>query len=164
MFRVKPMATLGLIFFTVLIQKSEKQWKGLSDCVQNCPQVIRLSHWASPLGKVWWPSGIPEDKFFQTTTVDFPLFIPDTWHSTVPLSHTSNYSLHPPCLATIHTPIPTPVHLPTHTPSHRTAQLHLHTHLNTHTPTHLPLHTPTHFPSHHPTHHSLETPDQYIGI
>ena len=59
MFRFKPRATLGLIFFTVLIQKSEKQWKVLSGCLKNLP------------------SGIPEGKFFQTTTADFPLFIPD---------------------------------------------------------------------------------------
>ena len=30
MLRHKPRSTLGLIFFTVLIQKSEKQWKVLS--------------------------------------------------------------------------------------------------------------------------------------
>ena len=59
MFRVKPRATLDLIFFTVLIQNSEKQWKVLSGCLKNLP------------------SGIPQGKFFQTTTADFPLFIPD---------------------------------------------------------------------------------------
>ena len=35
MFRVKPMVTQGLIFFTVLIQKSEKQWKVLNGCLKN---------------------------------------------------------------------------------------------------------------------------------
>ena len=57
MFRVEPRATLGLIFFTVLILKSEKQWKVLSGCLKNLP------------------SGISQGKFFQTTTADFPLFI-----------------------------------------------------------------------------------------
>ena len=38
MFRVKPRANLGLdIFFTVLILKSEKQWKVLSVCLKNLP-------------------------------------------------------------------------------------------------------------------------------
>ena len=50
MFRVKPRVTLGLMFFTVLIQKSEKQWKVFSGCLKNLPS--------------------------QTTTVDFPLFKP----------------------------------------------------------------------------------------
>ena len=40
MFRFKPRATLGLIFFTVLIQKSEKQWKVLSGCLKNLPSGI----------------------------------------------------------------------------------------------------------------------------
>ena len=35
MFRVKPRATLGLIFFTVLIQNSDKQWKVLSGCLEK---------------------------------------------------------------------------------------------------------------------------------
>ena len=40
MFRVKPRATLGLIFFTVLIQNSDKQWKVLSGCLKNLPSGI----------------------------------------------------------------------------------------------------------------------------
>ena len=56
MFRVKPRATLGLILFTVLIQKSKKQWKVRSDCLQNFPwefpRVISLSLWAAALRKV----------------------------------------------------------------------------------------------------------------
>ena len=40
MFRVKPRTTLGLIFFTILIQKSEKQWKILSGCLKNLPSGI----------------------------------------------------------------------------------------------------------------------------
>ena len=40
MFRVKPRATLGVIFFTVLIQKSEKQLKVLSGCLKNLPSGI----------------------------------------------------------------------------------------------------------------------------
>ena len=35
MFRVKPRATLGLIFFTVLIQNSDKQWRVLSGCLEK---------------------------------------------------------------------------------------------------------------------------------
>ena len=59
MFRVKPKATLSLIFFTVFIKKSEKQPKVLSGCLKNLP------------------SRIPRGKFFQTTAADFPLFIPE---------------------------------------------------------------------------------------
>ena len=40
MFRVNPRVTLGLVFFTVLIQKSEKQWKVLRDCLENLPTGI----------------------------------------------------------------------------------------------------------------------------
>ena len=40
MFRFNPRATLGVIFFTVLIQKSEKQWKVLSGCLKNLPLGI----------------------------------------------------------------------------------------------------------------------------
>ena len=40
MFRFKPRVTLGLIFFTVLTQKSEKQWKVLSSCLKNLPSGI----------------------------------------------------------------------------------------------------------------------------
>ena len=58
MFRVKPRVTLGLKFFTVLIQKSEKQWKVLGGCLKNLhrefPRVISL----------------------MTTSVDFQFFSP----------------------------------------------------------------------------------------
>ena len=37
MFSVNPWATLGHIFFTILIQKSEKQWKILRVCLENLP-------------------------------------------------------------------------------------------------------------------------------
>ena len=40
MFRVKPRATLGLIFFTVLIENSDKQWKVLSGCLKKLPSGI----------------------------------------------------------------------------------------------------------------------------
>ena len=40
MFKHKPRASLGLIFFTVLIQKSEKQWKVLSVMGKVCPREI----------------------------------------------------------------------------------------------------------------------------
>ena len=40
MFRVKPRATLGLIFFTVLIQNSDKQWKVLIGCLKKLPSGI----------------------------------------------------------------------------------------------------------------------------
>ena len=48
---------MGLIFFTVLIQKSDKLGKVLSGCMKN------------------FHSEIPEGNFFQKTSVDFPLFI-----------------------------------------------------------------------------------------
>ena len=56
MFRVKPRANLGLIFFTVLIQKSEKQWKVLSGCLKNLPLGIPLGHQTFPGGCAPWES------------------------------------------------------------------------------------------------------------
>ena len=50
MFRVKPRANLGIIFFTVLIQKSEKQWIVLSGCLKNLPSGIPLGHQTFPWG------------------------------------------------------------------------------------------------------------------
>ena len=50
MFRVKPRANLGLIFFSVLIQKSEKQWKVRSGCLKNLPSGIPLGHQTFPWG------------------------------------------------------------------------------------------------------------------
>ena len=50
MFRVKLRANLGLIFFTVLIQKSEKQWKVLSGCLKNLPSGIPSGHQTFPRG------------------------------------------------------------------------------------------------------------------
>ena len=41
-FRVKPRATLGLI--SVLIQKSEKQWKVLRGFLNNFPPGIPFGH------------------------------------------------------------------------------------------------------------------------
>ena len=78
MFRVKPSVTLGLIFFTVLIQKPEK--------------TVESPHWLSEkfalgnsLGSPDLPSGLrPSGKsddpqeFPRTTTADFPLVKPHT--------------------------------------------------------------------------------------
>ena len=50
MFRVKPRVTLGLILFTVLIQKSDKQWKVLSGCLKNLPTRIPSGHQTFPRG------------------------------------------------------------------------------------------------------------------
>ena len=50
MFTVKTRATLGLILFTVLMQKSEKQWKVLSGCLKNLPLGIPLGHQTFPRG------------------------------------------------------------------------------------------------------------------
>ena len=50
MFRVKPRATLGLIFFTVLIQNSDKQWKVLSGCLKKLPSGIPSGHQTFPRG------------------------------------------------------------------------------------------------------------------
>ena len=50
MFRVKPRANLGLIFFTVLIQKDEKQWKVLSGSLKNLPSGIPSGHQTFPWG------------------------------------------------------------------------------------------------------------------
>ena len=50
MFRVKPRAALGLIFFTVLIQNSEKQWKVLSGCLENLPSGTPSGHPTFPRG------------------------------------------------------------------------------------------------------------------
>ena len=43
-------ASLGLIIFTVLIQKSEKQWKVLRDCLKNLPTGVPLGHQTFPCG------------------------------------------------------------------------------------------------------------------
>ena len=51
MFRVKHRATLGLIFFTVLIQNSYKQWKVLSGCLEK----VALGNF---LGSSDFPSGL----------------------------------------------------------------------------------------------------------
>ena len=37
-------ASLGFIFFTVLIRKSKKQWKVLRDCLKNLPMGIPWDH------------------------------------------------------------------------------------------------------------------------
>ena len=52
----------------------------LSDLSKSKPRVIRLSLRAAPLKKVWLLSGPPLGKFFQTTTSDFSLFVPESWH------------------------------------------------------------------------------------
>ena len=74
MFRVKPRATLGLIFFTVLIQNSDKQWKVLSGCLKKLPSGIPSGHQTFPRGCAPPESMMTLGKFFQTTTEDFPLF------------------------------------------------------------------------------------------
>ena len=51
MFRVKPRATVGLIFFTVLIQNSDRQWKVLSGCLDK----VALGN---SLGSSDFPSGL----------------------------------------------------------------------------------------------------------
>ena len=43
-------ASLGLIIFTVLIRKSEKQWKVLRDCLKNLPTGIPSGHQTFPRG------------------------------------------------------------------------------------------------------------------
>ena len=50
MFSVKPRASLCLVFFTVLIQNSEKQWKVLSGCLKNLPLSIPSGHQTLPWG------------------------------------------------------------------------------------------------------------------
>ena len=50
MFRVKPRVTLGLIFFTVLIQNSDKQWQVLSGCLKKLPSGIPSGHQTFPRG------------------------------------------------------------------------------------------------------------------
>ena len=47
--RVKPRATLGLIFFTIVIQRSEKQRKVLSHCLNNFPLGIPSGFQTFPL-------------------------------------------------------------------------------------------------------------------
>ena len=50
MFRVKPRVTLGLLFFTVLIQNSDKQWKVLSGCLEKVALGIPSGHQTFPRG------------------------------------------------------------------------------------------------------------------
>ena len=75
MFRVKPRATLGLIFFTVLIQNSEKQWKFLSGCLEKVALGNSLGSSDFPLGLR--PSGKSEDprEFPRATFSRQPLRI-----------------------------------------------------------------------------------------
>ena len=49
-------ASLGLIIFTVLIRKSEKQWKVLRDCLKNLPTGIPSGHQTFPRGCAPWES------------------------------------------------------------------------------------------------------------
>ena len=71
LFRVNPRATLGCISFTILIRKSEKQWKVLSVCQENLPTRGPTGNQtflqAVPLSKIWLPTGPPRGKFLQTT-------------------------------------------------------------------------------------------------
>ena len=63
MFRVKERENMGLIFFTVLIQKSENQRKVFRGCLKN------LSLWSSD-----FPSGLrPSGKIFKIFW-DFKIF------------------------------------------------------------------------------------------
>ena len=41
-------ASLGLIIFTVLVRKSEKQWKVLRDCLKNLPTGVPSGHQTFP--------------------------------------------------------------------------------------------------------------------
>ena len=82
MFSVNPGAILGLIIFTVLIQKSEgkKEWKVLRDCLKHLPTGLPLSHQAFPLGYVPRESlinlGNSLGFFFQRAPTAFSLFVP----------------------------------------------------------------------------------------
>ena len=57
LFIVNPRATLGLTIFTVVIQKSDKQWKVLSGCLKNLSTTIPSG--LRPSGKSDDPLGIP---------------------------------------------------------------------------------------------------------
>ena len=77
----KPMGQLwaasSSVFEAQSLTNSEKSsgivWK---ICPREVPRVIRLSLGTAPLGKFWLPSGPPLGKFFQTTHLDFLLFVP----------------------------------------------------------------------------------------
>ena len=53
----------GHILFGFWSLKSDQQWKSLRNCLEICPRevpwLIRLSLGAAPLGKVWFPLGLP---------------------------------------------------------------------------------------------------------
>ena len=79
MFRVKPRATLGLIFFTVLIHNSDKQWKVLSDCLEKVAlrNSLRSSDFPSglrPSGKSDDPREFPRATFSRQPLRTFRYF------------------------------------------------------------------------------------------
>ena len=80
MFRVKPRATLGLIFFTVLIQKYEKQWKVLSGCLKNLP--TRIPAGQRPSGKSDDPRKFPRANISRQPLQTFHC-LSDFWIKTV---------------------------------------------------------------------------------
>ena len=86
MFRVKPRATLGLIFFTVLIQNSDKQWKVLSGCLEKV--ALRNSLGSSDFPSGLRPSGKSDDprEFPRATFSRQPL---RTFHCLYQISYVS---------------------------------------------------------------------------
>ena len=57
MFSANPRVSMGLIIFTVLIRKYEKQWKVLRDCLQNLPMGLPSGHQTFPRGAAGNPLG-----------------------------------------------------------------------------------------------------------
>ena len=95
MFRVKPRVNLGLIFFTVLIQNSDKQWKVLSGCLKNLTSGV--------IGNIAFPSSSnkiklisppsPADEFIWSPPVAKRFLPLEDSQSVLRLSHPSPIEL-----------------------------------------------------------------------
>ena len=68
--------TLGLIFITVLIQKSDKQWKILCGCLKGLPKIIPSGHQSED------PQEFPRANFSRQPLRTFHC-LSDFWIKTV---------------------------------------------------------------------------------
>ena len=73
MLRVKPRATLGLIFITVLIQKTDKQWKVCCGCLEKL--ALGNFRGSSDFPEGPSPEGKSDDCFYHTGVLLLPTLI-----------------------------------------------------------------------------------------
>ena len=84
MFSVNPRLTLDHIIFTIMIQKSEIQWKVLRVCLENLPMGVPLGKqtflWGCAPQESLITLGTSLGQIFPDNPLDFPLFIPGFSH------------------------------------------------------------------------------------